>query len=109
MGNQNELGEISVVVPPKPSDTEEKSKSKMKKPSATAEEALSNIMSEGSNIQANKQMKDLQKLNKKKRKRANKISEALGGSLASAMNFSSGNSEAMATEEDVKDTASLFV
>lgn len=107
--NQDELGEIAVVVPPRPSATEEKVKSKVKTRSATKEEALANIVSEGSNIQANKQMKDLQKQNKKKRKRANKISDALGGTLASAMSLTSGDSEAMATEDSVKDAASFFV
>jgi len=108
--SQNELGEIAVVVPPKPSNNLESQDSKKKKQPASSEEALSTIVSEGSNIQANKQMKDLQKLNKKRRKRANKLSDALGGSLESAMTLTSGESEAMATEEDnVKDAASFFV
>jgi len=55
-------------------------------------------------------MKDLQKQNKKRRKRANKLSDALGGTLESAMTLTTGDSEAMATEEDnVKDAASFFV
>ena len=44
--------------------------SKPAKPTVSSEEDLSSIVTKGSNIQANKQMKDLQKLNKKKRKRA---------------------------------------
>jgi len=107
--NQNELGEIAVVVPPKPSNNLESQGSKKKKQPTSSEEALSTIVSDGSNIQANKQMKDLQKLNKKRRKRANKLSDALGGSLVSAMSLTSGDSEAMATEDNVKDAASFFV
>merc|ERR1712135_174356 len=101
--NQNELGEIAVVVPPKPSNNLESQDPKKKKQPASSEEALSTIVSEGSNIQANKQIK-------KRRKRANKLSDALGGTLESAMTLTTGDSEAMATEEDnVKDAASFFV
>ena len=67
-----QLGEIAVVVPPKPSNNLESQGSKKKKQPTSSEEALSTIVSDGSNIQANKQMKDLQKLNKKRRKRASK-------------------------------------
>jgi len=110
-GEQNsELGKISVVVPPKSSSSQGTQDSKSSKPTISSEEALSNIDTQGSNIQANRQIKDLQKQNKKKRKRANKISDALGDSLVSAMNLTGDNSEAMATEDvTTEEAANLFV
>jgi hypothetical protein len=104
----DEFGEISVVVPQKSASKEVK-ESKPAKPAVTSEEALSSIVTKGSNIQANKQMKDLQKSNKKRRKRANKISDALGDSLLSAMNFTAGEGESEAMSTDVNDASTLFV
>lgn len=104
----DEFGEISVVVPQK-STSKEVKESKPAKPAVTSEEALSSIVTKGSNIQANKQMKDLQKSNKKRRKRANKISDALGDSLLSAMNFTAGEGESEAMSTDGNDASTLFV
>ncbi|XP_039269910.2 guanine nucleotide-binding protein-like 3 homolog [Styela clava] len=55
--------------------------------------AADELQSSGSNIQANKGLKDMMKKNKKKKKRADVLSDKLGESLMSAMDFRDGDKD----------------
>ncbi|CAK8690488.1 unnamed protein product [Clavelina lepadiformis] len=86
-----ELGEIRIDLSKKARGKASISNATKKKKIAKLE--LEDIDTSGSNIQANRKVKELMKVNKKKRKRAEKISDKLGDSLLSAMDFSKGHDE----------------
>uniref|UniRef100_H2Z4T2 Guanine nucleotide-binding protein-like 3 N-terminal domain-containing protein n=1 Tax=Ciona savignyi TaxID=51511 RepID=H2Z4T2_CIOSA len=86
-----ELGEITIDL-----ETKKKKSSKPVKKAPVVKETIEDLVTEGSNIQANKQLKGILKNNKKKRKRADKISDQLGDTLMSAMDFTTDTKESEA-------------
>jgi len=84
--DETQLGTISIDLSDKKKKSEENIlKKKMKR--IDSENMFAGVITKGSNLQVNKQMKDVIKSRKKAKKRADKLSDKLGASLNSAMDF----------------------
>jgi len=84
--DETQLGTISIDLSDKKKKGEENIlKKKMKR--IDSENMFAGVITKGSNLQVNKQMKDVIKSRKKAKKRADKLSDKLGASLNSAMDF----------------------
>jgi len=97
MDDEAKLGKIEVDLTVKKSKKEAGKGAKSVK--FNSANPFASVVTKGSNIQANKQMKDALKMKKKQRKRADKIGDKLGDSLMSAMS-SMGSSQKQTEDYD---------